>query len=75
MKIVDLSTYIEDTPSEPMKVKVKTRPHSGGNKFGRKLVFFGKASFGQRIKKIVKYINGAERITKNSFPNGEFIRV
>lgn len=56
-----------------MKVKVKTRPHSGGNKFGRKLVFFGKASFGQRIKKIVKYINGAERITKNSFPNGEFI--
>ena len=73
MRIIDLSTNVEDTPSEPMKITVKTKPHSGGNKFGRKLIFFGKASFLQRMKKIIKYINGSERITKKSFPNEEFI--
>lgn len=73
MRIVDLSTNVEDTPSEPMKITVKTRPHSGGDKFGRKLLFFGKANIWQRTKKIVNYINGSERITKKSFPNEEFI--
>jgi len=73
MQIIDLSTNIEDTLSEPMKVKINTQPHSGGTKFGRKLVFFGKGGFATRVKKIIRYVNGSERITKNSFPDKEFI--
>lgn len=38
MKIIDLSFNVEPNLSEPMSIKIKTRPHSGGSKFGRKIV-------------------------------------
>lgn len=73
MKLIDLSFSVEQNLSEPMPIKVKTRPHSGGSKFGRKLIFMGKKSFGAKVKAVVNYISGKERITKKSFPNSEFI--
>lgn len=44
MKIIDLSFNVEPNLSEPMSIKIKTRPHSGGSKFGRKIIFMGKRS-------------------------------
>lgn len=73
MQLIDLSFNVEQNLSEPMPIKVKTRSHSGGSIFGRKLIFMGKKSFGAKVKAVVNYISGKERITQNSFPNGEFI--
>lgn len=73
MKIIDLSCNVEKNVSEPMPIKVKVRPHSGGSKFGRKIIFMGKKSVKDKIKALGKYITGKERITKKSFPENEFI--
>lgn len=73
MQIIDLSFNVEKNLSEPLPVVIKERPHSGGSKFGRKVIFFGKRNFLQKVKALYKYISGKERITKDSFPDGEFI--
>lgn len=73
MRLIDLSCSVEKNISEPMRIKIKTRPHSGGSKFGRKIIFMGKRSFKEKLYALWKYITGKERITKDSFPNGEFI--
>lgn len=73
MQLIDLSFDVEQNLSEPMPVKVKTRSHSGGSKFGRKLIFMGEKSIDGKLKALFRYISGKERITKHSFPDGEFI--
>ncbi len=73
MQIIDLSFCVEQNPSEPMPIKVKTQPHSGGSRFGRKVIFFGKKRLRDKVKALVKYAAGNEKITKDSFPDGEFI--
>ncbi len=73
MQLIDLSFSIEQNSSEPMAVKIVTRPHSGGSKFGRKIIFLGKRNLIDKLKALVNYISGKERITKDSFPNSEFI--
>ena len=56
-----------------MSIKIKTRPHSGGSKFGRKIVFMGKRSLKDKAMAVIHYMSGKERITKKSFPDQEFI--
>ena len=73
MKIIDLSFNVEPNLSEPMSIKIKTRPHSGGSKFGRKIVFMGKRSLKDKAMAVIHYMSGKERITKKSFPDQEFI--
>jgi kynurenine formamidase len=73
VQIIDLSCPVTPNDSEPMPIKVKTQPHSGGGKFGRKIIFFGKKKPAQKLKALWRYISGKERLTKNSFPDGEFI--
>lgn len=73
MKLIDLSFNVEPNASEPMPIRIKTRPHSGGTKFGRKLIFMGKKNWVDRIKGLINYISGKERITKHCFPEDEFI--
>ncbi|MBD3315736.1 MAG: cyclase family protein [Chitinivibrionales bacterium] len=73
MEIIDLSVDVASNPSEPMPIKLKVQPHSGGSKFGRRVMFLGKRSLSAKIRAIVNYISGKERITKKSFPNEEFI--
>jgi len=73
MQIIDLSFSVEQNLSEPMPIKVKTLPHSGGSRFGRKIIFFGKKKFSDKIRALFNYISGKERISKDSFPDGEFI--
>ncbi len=73
MQIIDLSFSVESNPSEPMPVKVKSQPHTGGSKFGRKIIFMGKNKVAHKAKALINYITGKERITKDSFPDGEFI--
>lgn len=73
MKLIDLSVNVEQTVSEPMPIKLKVKPHTGGSSFGRRIIFLGKRKLSQKIKAIFNYITGKERITKNSFPDGEFI--
>ncbi len=73
MKIIDLSFNVEPNLSEPMSIKIKTRPHSGGSKFGRKIIFMGKRSLKDKAMAVIHYMSGKERITKKSFPDQEFI--
>lgn len=73
MKIIDLSFNVEQNLSEPMPIKVKTRPHSGGSRFGRKIIFMGRKNLSDKLKALINYVSGKERITKESFPDGEFI--
>jgi len=73
MQIIDLSFNIEQNPSEPMPIKVRVQSHSGGSRFGRKIIFLGKKKLSEKLKALFKYISGEERITKESFPDGEFI--
>lgn len=73
MKLIDLSFNVEPNLSEPMPIKIKTRPHSGGSKFGRKLIFMGKRRLVDKLKAMINYITGKERLTRKCFPNGEFI--
>lgn len=73
MQIIDLSFRVEQTPSEPMAIKVKTRTHEGGATFGRRVIFMGKRRLRDKAKALINYLTGKERITKDSFPDGEFI--
>jgi kynurenine formamidase len=73
MQLIDLSVNVEPNPSEPMPIKIKINPHEGGSKFGRRIIFLGKKKMGDKIKALINYLNGKERITRNSFPDGEFI--
>ena len=50
-----------------MSIKIKTRPHSGGSKFGRKIIFMGKRSLKDKAMAVIHYMSGKERITKKSF--------
>lgn len=67
MKIIDLSFNVEPNFSEPMSIKIKTRPHSGGSKFGRKIIFMGKRSLKDKAMAVIHYMSGKERITKKAF--------
>lgn len=68
MRIIDLSLPIDDSVFEPHPLKIERWEHrSGGDRFGRLWARL------QGFRGRLKYITGKERITRDSFPDGQFL--
>lgn len=68
MKIIDLSLPIDDSVFEPIPVEIKRWGHKkGGDRFGLRW------AFSKKMKGILNYITGKERITHRSFKDGAFL--
>jgi len=73
LRFIDLSCPVEDNPSEPSPIKVKELPHEGANRLGLMIILSRRHSLKKNIKNVLGYLDGSRRLTKNSFPDGEFI--
>lgn len=74
MQLVDLSVLIENTPAEPMEIKLKRLDHHGGAKsFCRKVAWNSKLPFKKRLKQAWNYLRGRQRLTPADFPDRAFL--
>jgi len=68
MKIIDLSLPIDETAPEPHPIEVTRWEHrSGGDRFGWRW------AKGQGLKGRLRHLTGRQRITHESFPQGQFL--
>jgi kynurenine formamidase len=74
MKLIDLSVLVENSPSEPMTIKVKRlQHHSGAKKFCRNIAWNKRLPFKPRVKNLVKFLSGKKRIRASDFPDNAFL--
>lgn len=74
MRLVDLSVLVENTPAEPMEIKVKRLDHYGGAKiFCRNVAWNKKLPLKKRIQQLWHYLSGHQRLTPNDFPGKAFL--
>jgi len=68
MRIIDLNLPIDDNVFEPIPVEIKRWEHKrGGDWFGLRW------ALSKRMRGILNYITGRERITHRSFKDGNFL--
>lgn len=74
MQLIDLSVLVENSPSEPMKIKIKRLGHmKGAKQFCRTVAWNNRLPFKQRIKNFIRYCNGKNRLVPSNFPNRAFL--
>lgn len=74
MRLVDLSVIIENTPSEPMRIKIKKVSHKrGAKKIARESHYKNQKSLIKKIVYLSKYLFGKKLISNKDFPDEEFI--
>ncbi|MEW6606376.1 MAG: cyclase family protein [bacterium] len=74
LKIIDLSITIEECTLEPFPVKIKRLDHvKGASYLGRDIIFSKHKPLLENLKNLFRYLCGTRKLTKNDFPNGEFI--
>lgn len=74
MKLIDLSILVENTPSEPMEIKVKRLEHvKGGKQFCRRIRWNKKLPLRRRLQHYWQYSVGKRRITIENFPDNAFL--
>lgn len=73
-KVIDLSVMIENSPSEPMEVKIERLDHKrGARKMAWKSHFKPGDSLVRKLITALTLIFGKRKVTKADFPDEEFI--
>jgi kynurenine formamidase len=74
MRLVDLSILVENSLSEPMKIKVKRFDHfKGAKKFCRQIAWNKRLPLIKRIKNLFDFISGKNKLSFNDFPQKAFL--
>lgn len=74
MKLIDLSVLVENTPSEPMEIKVKRFDYYRGAKhFCRNIFWNKKLPLKKRFIQCFNFILGKKRLLPSDFPDKAFL--
>lgn len=74
MKLIDLSVMVENSPSEPMDIKVKRFDHHNGAKhFCRNIAWNKRLPFKRRVKQLFDFIRKKKHLSPKDFPNDAFL--
>lgn len=73
-RLVDLSVLVENTPSEPMTIRINRLDHKKGARvFSRRMAWNKRLPLKQRLRHFIKHVFGKERLVASDFPGSSFL--